>query len=413
MNDVITEAAPAQSRTSIREAPGRDRRRRRAARLLAGGALTVLAALVGAGAWGHAEQSAARLTTLAAKRDAVGHVRTIVAKAVEGPRTIELPATLQAFDSATLYARATGYIAKRNVDIGSRVSKGDVLAVIAAPDLDQQLAQAKALLAQMRAALVQAQANADLARVTEGRTSRLVKDGWQSKQQGDTDRLNLAAQVAAVGVAQANLDAQAAQVSRLQQLTEFERVVAPFNGVITSRAIDVGSLVTADPTSGTPLFSIARTEVLRVQVYVPQEAVFSLHDGQQADVTVPELPGRVFRGPITRNASALEPGTRTMLTEVDLDNRDGALRAGLYGVVHIAVPRPHPVVIIPSEAVIFSRNGLQAAVVEDGRLRLRTLDIAADDGAQTEVRGGLKPGDRVIVSPPVDATDGVAVVAEG
>ena len=326
MNDVITEAAPAQSRTSIREAPGRDRRRRRAARLLAGGALTVLAALVGAGAWGHAEQSAARLTTLTAKRDAVGHVRTIVAKAVEGPRTIELPATLQAFDSATLYARATGYIAKRNVDIGSRVTKGDVLAVIAAPDLDQQLAQAKALLAQMRAALVQAQANADLARVTEGRTSRLVKDGWQSKQQGDTDRLNLAAQVAAVGVAQANLDAQAAQVSRLQQLTEFERVVAPFNGVITSRAIDVGSLVTADPTSGTPLFSIARTEVLRVQVYVPQEVVFGLHDGQQADVTVPELPGRVFRGPITRNASALEPGTRTMLTELDLDNRDGALR---------------------------------------------------------------------------------------
>ncbi len=171
--------------------------------------------------------------------------------------------------------------------------------------------------------------------------------------------------------------------------------------------------MTADPTSGTPLFSIARTEVLRVQVYVPQEVVFGLHDGQQADVTVPELPGRVFRGPIARNASALEPGTRTMLTEVDLDNRDGALRAGLYGVVHIAVPRPHPVVIIPSEAVIFSRNGLQAAVVEDGRLRLRTLDIAADDGAQTEVRGGLKPGDRVIVSPPVDATDGVAVVAEG
>jgi RND family efflux transporter MFP subunit len=203
-------------------------------------------------------------------------VRLAVVKADDRPLQINLPGTIQAFDSATLFARATGYIGRRDVDIGSRVHAGDVLAVISAPELDQQLAQARAQLSQMQAALAQSQANMELARANNGRTSRLVQQGWAAVQQGDTDRLNFAAQTAAVGVARANLEAQQAQVNRLEELTGFERVVAPFDGVITSRQVDVGSLVTADASSGTPLFSIAHTDVLRVQVYVPQGAFFGL-----------------------------------------------------------------------------------------------------------------------------------------
>ena len=196
-------------------------------------------------------------------------VRVAVVKADDRPMQIDLPGTIQAFDSATLFARATGYIGRRDVDIGSRVHAGDVLGVISAPELDQQLAQARAQLSHMQAALAQSQANMELARANNGRTSRLVQQGWAAVQQGDTDQLNFVAQTAAVGGARANLKAQ---VNRLEQLTGFERVVAPFDGVITSRQVDVGSLVTANASRGTPLFSIAPTDVLRVQVYVPRGA---------------------------------------------------------------------------------------------------------------------------------------------
>jgi RND family efflux transporter MFP subunit len=284
-----------------------------------------------------------------------------------------------------------------------------VLAVISAPELDQQLAQARGQLAQMQAAVEQAAANRDLAHVTNNRTSRLVQQGWSTRQQGDVDRLGLASSTAAVAVAHANVEAQQAVVSRLEQLVGFERVVAPFSGVITSRQVDVGSLVTADAASATPLFSIDHNDVLRVQIYVPQEAFFGLRDGNAAEVTVPELPGRVFHGTVARNANALQQQTRTLLTEVDVDNADGTLTAGLYGVVHLKEPRPQPVVLVPSEAVIFDKDGLSAAVYENGEARLRHLDLEADDGARVEVRAGLKPGDQLILNPPIGLSDGMRV----
>jgi RND family efflux transporter MFP subunit len=314
---------------------------------------------------------------------------------------------MQAFDSATLYARATGYIAKRNVDIGSQVRAGDVLAVIAAPDLDQQLAQARAQLAQMQAALAQAEATRSLADVTNRRTSRLVSEGWNSRQQGDQDRTSLVSQSAGVRVAAANVLAQQAQVNRLAELTGFERVVAPFDGVITSRQIDVGALVTADQSNGTPLFGIARTDVLRVQVYVPQEYIFGLKDGETATVSVPQLPGRLFHGKVARNAGALATDTRTLLAEVDVDNTDKLLSPGLYGIVHLEQPRDRPTVSIPSEAVIFNANGLSAAVLENGHIAIRPLTVLEDDGAHLEVRDGLKPGDKVILNPPVNLVPGM------
>ncbi len=391
--------------------PATDKRRRRIARLLALAAILIVAVMVAWGVWTHVSTKNAAANALHARQSAVPSVRTQVVRANNRPEVVDLPGTMEAFDAATLYARATGYIAKRNVDIGSHVKAGDVLAIIAAPDLDQQLTQAQAQLLQMRASLTQANASRGLAQANNRRTSVLVGEGWASRQQGDQDRTTFSTQAAGVGVAQANLAAQVAQVNRLVELTGFEKVIAPFDGVITARQIDVGNLVTADSASGTSLFSIARTSTLRVQVYVPQEYFFSLKDGQDATITVPQLPGRVFHGRVARNAAALATDTRTLLAEVDVDNRGNALSAGLYGIVHLQVPRTTPVVTLPTQAVIFNQDGLSAAVVEDGRIAIRHLDVAEDDGAQVQVRAGLKDGDRVILSLPVDLSPGMKVAA--
>jgi RND family efflux transporter MFP subunit len=388
-----------------------ERRHRRIAWLAGAAGLAAVCVLVGYGALSHAQRSARAEQTLQREQTRVPVVRTQPVKTTRDAKQIELSGNMEAFDSSTLFARATGYVAKRNVDIGSRVHAGDLLAQIAAPDLDQQLAQARAQLTQLQAALNQAQANQELARKTNERTSQLVREGWSSQQQGDQDRQNFKAQSASVGVAQANLDAQRAQVARLEKLTGFERVTAPFDGVITARQVDVGSLVTADTANGTPLFAIARTNTLRVQVYVPQEDAFGIKDGLQAQVLVPEMPDRTFHGTVARNARALQAGTRTLLAEVDIDNSDGVLYPGLYSTVRFQVPRPQPVFTVPAEAIIFDRNGLSVAVVEDGKARIRRIELAADDGAQVDVKQGLRPGDRIILSPPVNLSDGMPVTA--
>jgi RND family efflux transporter MFP subunit len=389
------------------EDPHLTRARQRAARRLGAGTVVVLLAMVGWGTWTHIARSASAEAALETRQKAIPVVRAVEVTTNNAPRIVDLAGTMQAFDSATLYARATGYIAKRNVDIGSQVRAGDVLAVIAAPDLDQQLAQARAQLAQMQAALAQAEATRSLADVTNRRTSRLVVEGWNSRQQGDQDRTSLVSQSAGVRVAAANVLAQQAQVNRLAELTGFERVVAPFDGVITSRQVDVGTLVTADQANGTPLFGIARTDVLRVQVYVPQEYIFGLKDGEAATISVPQLPGRLFHGKVARNAGALATDTRTLLAEVDVDNTDKLLAPGLYGIVHLEQPRDRPTVSIPSEAVIFNANGLSAAVLEDGHIAIRPLTVLEDDGAHLEVRDGLRPGDKVILNPPVNLVPGM------
>ncbi|WOJ91048.1 efflux RND transporter periplasmic adaptor subunit [Methylocapsa polymorpha] len=383
--------------------------RRRIARAIGIGAIAVVTLLIGFGAWSQASRKADAIAALEARKNAVPSVRTMIVQEDAKPRTIELPGNMTPFDNATIYARATGYIAVRNVDIGTKMRKGDVLAVIAAPDLDQQLAQARAQLVQLEAAVQQAEADADLSHVTNQRTTRLVAQGWSSAQQGDQDRLTFASRTAALAVARANVVAQQAAVNRLAQLTDFERITAPFDGEVTSRLVDVGSLVAADANSGTPLFSIARTDVLRVQVFVPQAAYLGIKDGDRATVTVPELPNRVFEGKVARNARALAAGSRTLLTEVDVNNKDGVLAAGLYSIIHLQVNRPGSVIVIPSQAVIFNKDGLSAAVVSDGKVELRKLELAADNGADVEVQVGLKPGDRVIVSPPANVADGMRV----
>ena len=397
------------AQTDTHDDPNLAPARRRTARRAGVGVVSILLVMVGLGAWAHIARQSSAAAALAMRENAVPLVRTMDVAADTAPRVVDLPGTMQAFDSATLFARATGYIAKRNVDIGSQVRAGDVLAVIAAPDLDQQLAQAQAQLGQMQAALLQAEAGKSLADVTNRRTSRMVVEGWNSRQQGDQDKSNLITESAGVRVAEANIVAQQAQVNRLLELTGFEKVVAPFDGEITSRAVDVGTLVTADQSSGTPMFSIARTNVLRVQVYVPQEYVFALRDGEAATITVPQLPGRVFHGTVARNAGALETNTRTLLAEVDVDNADHALSPGLYGIVHLQQRSDTPVVSVPSEAIIFNPGGLNVAVVENGKVALRHLNVLADDGANVQVQAGIKPGDKVILSPPVNVMPGMKV----
>jgi HlyD family secretion protein len=382
----------------------------------------VVVALLGWGAWGQYDRAAQASQTQHDTQDFVPTVRTAKAKLEAGPVTFTLPGTVSAFDQATIYARATGYIAERRVDIGSRVKQGDLLFRISAPDLDQQLAQANAQLVQTQAALAQANAQVDqaksntrLANVTNGRTSTLANLGWETRQNADNTRLGLAgsqasqeASQAAVKVAQANLAAQYATVKRLQQLTDYENVTAPYDGVVTSRSVDTGDLVSADSNgAGNTLLTIAHDNVVRVQISVPQSGAIGIHDGLEAKIHVPELPNRVFTGKVARSAVALSQASRTMQAEVDVPNADGTLRPGLYVTVEIAIPRASPGVIIPSEAVLFNGQGLRSMVVGDGGVvHMHDIAIYRDFGTSVEVNKGLAGGETVVLSPPLTVDDG-------
>jgi RND family efflux transporter MFP subunit len=369
----------------------------------------VLLALVGAlgyGFWQHYSLHAEVIATADQRRDFVPSVRTAAIKASADVRSATWPGTTDAFEQANLYARASGYIAKRTVDIGSRVKAGDLLVEIAAPEIDHQIAQAEGTLTQLRANLQQSQANRDLAQVTWDRDSKLVQKGWFTEQQGDNDRLTLKAREAAVAVASANIVAQEAQLRVLNQQKTYLSVVAPFDGVITQRNIDIGSLVQADASSGTFLFQLMHSDVMRIQLYVPQDDAFGVTPGTAAVVRVPEMPGREFPGTVTRIADALQPGSRTLLTEIDVPNPDHALTPGVYCMVELKIPRKSPSLIVPSEAIIFTREGLSVAVVEDGVAHIRKISLVRDLGTSVEVNAGVNKGDQVILSPQVDMTDG-------
>ncbi|MGA2127404.1 MAG: efflux RND transporter periplasmic adaptor subunit [Xanthobacteraceae bacterium] len=372
-------------------------------------ALLLLGGALGVGAWQHWSQHAEVMAAAAQQRDFVPSVLVAPVRASGATMSVSWPATTEAFEAANIYARASGYISKRNVDIGSHVRRGDVLAEITAPELDHQISQAEATLTQLEQASQQAQANRDLANVTWGRDSKLVKQGWVTLQQGDTDRLTLKAQEAAVGVAESNLKAQQAQLAVLHQQKAYQSVVAPFDGVVTQRNIDVGALVSADATSGTFMFTMMHSDVIRIQLYVPQDEAFGVTAGVQAAVRVPEMPGRTFPGTVTRIADALQPGTRTLLTEIDVPNPDHALTPGTYCTVELQIPRKSPSLMVPSQAIIFNRDGLSVAVVENGVARIRRVTEVRDFGTTVEVSAGVKDGDQVILNPPVDLTDGRSV----
>jgi RND family efflux transporter MFP subunit len=378
-------------------------------RLVAAGAIFLLLGSVAIGVWQHYRVHARVMAAAQAQRDFVPTVATATVNTGEPTISVTWPATTDAFAQANIYARASGYISKREVDIGSRVRAGQLLVEISAPELDHQIAQAEATLAQMQATLQQAQANRDLGQVTWNRDNPLVQKGWVTPQQGDTDRLNLKAQEAAVAVAEANIKAQTAQLAVLHQQKDYQSVTAPFDGVITQRNVDIGSLVQADATSGTFLFTLMQSDSLRIQLYVPQDEVFGLGPGVDAIIRVPELPGQDFPGKVTRVADALQPGTRTLLTEIDVPNPDHVLSPGLYCTVELKIPRKTPSLILPSEAIIFNARGLSVAVVENGIAHLHNVNVVRDFGTRIEVNSGVNDGDQVILTPPVDLADGQKV----
>jgi HlyD family secretion protein len=384
----------------------------------------VLIGLLALGAYGHWQTNASASQTQQQAESFVPTVRTAVVKSSDAPTAVTLPGQTQAFTVASISARATGYIAELRVDIGSRVKKGDLLVQIAAPDLDAQLAQAQAQLAQYNAAILQSQAqlksaeaSTKLANVTNQRTGTLAQQGWETKQNADNSSSNLATSTAAAAAAQAgiavavaNSRQQQATVDRLTSLTSFERVVAPFDGVVTTRNVDTGDLVTADPTGGTALFSMAQDDVLRVAINVPQSSAVGVVPGLQAHVTVPEIPGRSFAGKVARSSVALLATSRTLTTEVDVPNGEGALRAGMFVNVSFDVPRQHPALMVPDEALIFNQAGMQLAVVQpDNTIKLSKVTIGRDFGTTVELAGGMSGGERVVLSAPANLADGAKV----
>jgi RND family efflux transporter MFP subunit len=389
-------------------------RRRWGARLFAVGAFLLLAGGVALGAWRHYSQQQGVIATAEEERDFVPSVRVATVKASPAVISVTLPATTAAFAQAEIYARATGYIGKRLVDIGDRVKEGQLLAELAVPEQDDQISQNEAMRNQLQSALDQAQANLKLAQVTWDRDHPLVNEGWATQQQGTIDVQTLKANDAAVGVARANIAAQDKLLMTLRQNRNYALVTAPFNGVITQRNVDVGSLVQGNANTGTFMFEVMQRDVIRVFVYVPQDAAFGVAPGVDAIVRVPEIPNREFLGKVTRIADALQSGTRTLLTEIDIPNSNDALAPGVYCTVELKIPRQTPSLVVPAEGIIFNRNGLQVAVVYDGKAEIRTIRVARDFGTWVEADAGVMPGDRVILNPPVNLVDGgqVRVAAE-
>ncbi len=326
-------------------------------------------------------------------------VRVVRPERRSGEQELVLPGTVNAFVTGSLFARASGYITAWNRDIGAHVTKGEILATISAPDLDQQLEQAKGQLVQLQAAVVQAQANADLGRVTDQRTSQLVTEGWSSKQQGDTDHLNAASRAAAVSVAAANVVAQQAAVSRLEELTRFEEIKAPFDGVVTARNVDIGDLVNAGGNTGRALLQIADIHRMRIYVNVPQAFLGDLAPGIKATL---HLPGQkqTFEAELVSTSNALAENSRTALIELQADNPDGKLWPGAFTEVNFHIPADPNTLSVPLTALVFNAQGMRVAELDaDDKVTLKPVAVGRNLGNRVEIESGLAPSDRLIDSP--------------
>jgi len=356
------------------------------------------------------------------------HERTVLAKytdsvsappvSVEQPvmqqsaQEIVLPGNMQAFTMAPIYARTTGYVKAWYHDIGSHVKQGDLLAIIETPELDQQLAQAKADLAT-------AQSGAALAKTTAGRYQDLIGNNAVSQQDTDNAVSQEKSTITQVNAAEAN-------VHRLEELQSFERIVAPFDGVITARNLDIGQLISAAGSTTTAgagttvgnkeIFDISEIRTLRVFVNVPQIYSPDAKSGVIATLTLPQYPGKKFEGKLVRTSDAVDPGTRTLLAEVDVNNGSGELLPGSYTEVHLHTSNPAPALIVPVSALILEPDGLYVAVTDGNSVaHLARVVAGRDFGTTVEILSGLAPQQGVIVNPPDSLTDGekVRIVTPG
>jgi membrane fusion protein, multidrug efflux system len=344
---------------------------------------------------------------------AIPNVRLVQAEPGPPEQTLLLPGNVSAFNISSLFARASGYVTAWHYEIGAQVKKGEVLVTISAPDLDQQFEEAKAQLVQLQSAVEQAQANADLGQVTNGRTARLVAQGWSSLEQGDTDRLTAASRNAALAVAKANVTVQEAAVNRLRELTGFEEIKAPFDGVVTVRNVNVGDLINAGGTSGRALYQVADIHRMRIFVNVPQAFLGDLKPGVKATL---HLPGQLetFEAELSSTSNALAENSRTALIELQADNPDGKLWPGAFTEVQFHIPSDPSTLRIPSTALIFGRNGMRVAAVDaNNKVILKPVRLGRDLGDRVEIQSGLSLTDRLIDNPQESIEAGAIVRIAG
>lgn len=371
-----------------------------------------------------------RITRARAQQEqtALPEVDVVTARRSTTQTDLELPGTTTGMVEAPIYARASGYVARRFADIGDRVHAGQLLAVIDAPDLDQQVDQARSTQRQSESVLGQTQAQLNLAKLTWDRWDVLVQRGVLSKQEGDTQHANYLVAEANVKAAQSTVLANKANLDRLLKLQSYERVTAPFNGIVTARNIDVGSLISASgaglgsnvsgpamPSTGTSqggeMFRVAQIDRLRLFVSVPEVYAPYVTVGEVVNCFFDSLSQKPFEGRVTRTANAVDPTTRTLLTEVQVPNPDGQLLPGMFTRAVFLHLRAEPPVVVPSDSIIARADGIAIAVVQDEVVHIRKVNIGRDYGAQTEVLSGVNPGDLVVINPTDAAQDGTKVKA--
>jgi membrane fusion protein (multidrug efflux system) len=361
------------------------------------GVIAVLAILLGGGfAFGWTRRSKAHDRVLVPTGEAhATRVEVVKPKLVESDQAMTLPGTVRALEQTKIYPRVTGYVRKWLVDIGDKVTAGQLLAEIDTPDLDAQLAQARAQLAQAQAAVNQVIAQRDYSRSNTQRFESLAEQKLVSRSQVEQTQARASTDEASVASAQSNVAAQQANVRRLVETQAFARVVAPFAGTITTRTVERGDLVTEGTT--TALYTLVATDPVRVFIEVPQTVATGVRTGASAQLVVREFPGRTFTGKITRAAGALDPGLHTMTTEIQVPNPDGALLPGMYVQAQLSFPVPHRVVEIPATALYSDAQGLRVAVVSaQHKLHFAAITLERDTGATLQVATGLAGDERVV-----------------
>ncbi|KWO40216.1 RND transporter MFP subunit [Burkholderia sp. MSMB1459WGS] len=389
-------AVPPAARGAAPDTPPPRRARKLAVPLAA---VALAAALLALGIVPRIDARAAQRAQVAAQQALP--VSVVVPGAAPADQTLTLPGSVAPYADASIYARTSGYVAHWSADLGTHVKAGQTLAQISAPDLDAQLRQA-------RADEASAQANYDYAKSTAQRWQDMLNTQSVSQQDTDTKVADMNAKRAMLASAQAN-------VAHLAELVSYESVTAPFDGVITARNVDVGTLVTAGGTPGSPglsgeLFHLEQTDTLRVFVDVPQDSAAGVSTDTPVYLTTPQYPGRRLAARVARSAGAIDPVTRTLRVEIDVDNHDGALMPGAYAQAHLAVPSAAPALDLPVSALLFRPNGVTVATVgANGRTALKTVQIGRDFGTRVEIVAGLAATDRVIDNPGDAITAGEAV----
>jgi RND family efflux transporter MFP subunit len=368
--------------------------RRRTALLFGAAALATLALLLYAGI--HSRAAAESRLKQRTEEAAIPTVAVVFPREGAPTQELVLPGNTQAFSDAPIYARTSGYLKRWYFDIGAHVHKGQLLAEIETPEVDQQLQQA-------RAELETAQANLNIAKITADRWLDLVSTGSVSQQETDQAVSNLSA-------VKATSESSAANVRRLEQLQAFEKVYAPFDGIITARNTDIGALIDAGAsTQPKELFHIAAIQKLRLYVSVPEVYSRAARSGAPAALTLDEFPGQTFHGTLVRNANSIDIASRTLLVEVDVDNPTGQLLPGAYVFVHLKLPNETHSVTIPSNTLIFRKEGLQIGLVRNGKAELVPVKISRDYGNSVEIVSGLQPTDAVIADPSDSLVAGMPV----